>query len=589
MNKLLRGELKKTLLKPTVYILAAFLIAILVLSMLIYEPNLRSNSISYMPEITGSTLDEVKNSVGESGNVSSAVNSSITTLQGVIDFYNNPANLSAYAKIYSTENKQTLFKNLKDAVDNYNKVVNSSNFTESNLSDIRSNIDAIRLTSQELETAFNDMFSSNIVVIMSTNNYTTVVECLTKLKSSLGASSSTLTLEQCKAINQVIIDNNYIGNIETAFSETSDINIESKFLTTLSTQIDALKTRLTNFKIKNIDSLTKEKNSPAEGKKAVEKYYATFYNGKTMVSSSLTLELFKDLSDQKVRETYKADALLSLVGSDITKNFYQASLKETNSLYSYLYTNNLYDFDYNFAYSTSTTIATNGISGLDFTFFSLQLASLFIIIACVVLVVTSIAGEYSNKTIKLLVARPHSRSKIVSAKVLSSLIVGLILLLFSAVATIIAGGLIYNWNFSPMLSIFNSGKVFAINPILLLLISLACSAVKIWVFTEIASFFATLTKSGIASLLISLVLVLGGPMLGMFLTNNTALSYIPFFNLDLFTYFGGAYLPPSGLSKFVGPMALQSNSIWITGTFALSTGIIFSMLTKLIFSKRDIH
>ena len=234
-------------------------------------------------------------------------------------------------------------------------------------------------------------------------------------------------------------------------------------------------------------------------------------------------------------------------------------------------------------------MTTSGISGLDFTFFALQVASLFITIACVVLVVTSITSEYSNKTIKLLVTRPHSRAKIVSAKVLSSLIIGLVLLLFSTLATFIAGGLVYNWNFSPMMAIFNSSKVFTINPLLLLLISLACAGLKIWVFTEIASFFATVTKSGIASLLLFLLVALGVPILSMFLTNNTVLSFIPFFNLDLFTYFGGAYAEPSGLSKFIGPTVLQSNSIWLTGTFLLATGIVFSILTKLIFSKRDIH
>ena len=542
-----------------------------------------------MPQISGSTLDEVKKSVGDGGNVKTAVDSSIASLQGVIDYYNTPANFT-YGKIYSElEAKQTLFKSLKEAVKEYSKLVNSAEFKESNIETIRSHIDGIRLTTTELESAFNKMFSSHIVVIMSTDNYTSVVESLTKLKSSLGASSASLELKQCKAINQVIQDNNYVGKIETAFKEAKEISIDAKFLTTLSTQIDELKTKLSNFKIKNIDTLTTSKNSPAEAKKEVEKYYATFFNGKTTIASALNLEIFKDSSDQSVRETYKSDNLLSLADAESTKNYYKAGLKEVNALYSYLYKNNLYDFNYNFAFSSSTTMTTSGISGLDFTFFALQVASLFITIACVVLVVTSITSEYSNKTIKLLVTRPHSRAKIVSAKVLSSLIIGLVLLLFSTLATFIAGGLVYNWNFNPMMAIFNSSKVFTINPLLLLLISLACAGLKIWVFTEIASFFATVTKSGIASLLLSLLVALGVPMLSMFLTNNTVLSFIPFFNLDLFTYFGGAYAEPSGLSKFIGPTVLQSNSIWLTGTFVLATGIVFSILTKLIFSKRDIH
>ena len=557
--------------------------------MFIYEPNLRTNSISYMPEISGSTLDEVKNSVGNGGNVKTAVDSSISTLQGIIDYYNTPANFT-FGKIYSDkENQQTLFKDLKSAADEYNKIVNSASFTESNIENIRSYIDGIRVTSTALETAFNNMFSGHIVVIMDKDNYTSVIECLTKLKSSLGSSSDSLELNQCKAINQVINDNNYIGKIETAFKETTEIEIDSQFLINLSTQIDELKTKLTNFKIKNIDTLTTSSNSPAEGKEAVKRYYATFYNGKTMIASSLALEIFKNTSDQAVRETHKADALLSLADADITKNYFKAGLQEVNSIYTYLYSKNYYDFDFNFAFSSSTTMATSGISGLDFTFYALQVATLFITIACVVLVVTSITSEYSNKTIKLLVARPHSRSKIVSSKVLASLIVGLVLLLFSALSTFIAGGLMYNWNFNSMLAVFNSTKVFAVNPIVMILIYLVCAALKIWVFTEIASFFATLTKSGIAALLLSLVLVLGAPMLSMFLTNNTALTFVPFFNLDLYTYFGGAFAQPAGLSKFIGPMVLQSNTIWITGAFVISTGIIFSMLSKLIFSKRDIH
>ena len=83
-------------------------------------------------------------------------------------------------------------------------------------------------------------------------------------------------------------------------------------------------------------------------------------------------------------------------------------------------------------------------------FYALQAIMFIIIIYSVIMATSSIANEYSSGTIKLLLIRPYSRKKVLTAKILSVIIISSFFIIVSCLISLIIGFILYGTYSAPI-------------------------------------------------------------------------------------------------------------------------------------------
>ena len=190
---------------------------------------------------------------------------------------------------------------------------------------------------------------------------------------------------------------------------------------------------------------------------------------------------------------------------------------------------------------------------------------MFIIVIYVITVAAStITGEQANGTLKMLAIRPYNRSKLLGGKLLSTLLIGILLIIVSAVATLAVGGISYGFASNPVLMVFNATSACAMSPALLYFIYLLTLVVEMAFFVLLALAISMLFKSQIASVAISILVYFGTIVLNMLLGNASWLKILPFTNINLYKYFGSSFLSHDTnflRAMFTSPVAVGS-SFW---------------------------
>ncbi|MCS1352539.1 ABC transporter permease [Mechercharimyces sp. CAU 1602] len=169
------------------------------------------------------------------------------------------------------------------------------------------------------------------------------------------------------------------------------------------------------------------------------------------------------------------------------------------------------------------------------------LVTLFAIFA----VSTSVAGEFSWGTIKLLLLRPIKRRKILLAKYLSSLYYALTLLTLLFVSSLIFGGIFFGWSSPSIALTIVEGEVIEKSMFLKALTNYGYSIVEMVMMVSFAFMISTLFRSSSMATGVSIALYLSsstitGILLGMniewvkysFLTNlrlDMYATHSPFF------------------------------------------------------------
>lgn len=164
-----------------------------------------------------------------------------------------------------------------------------------------------------------------------------------------------------------------------------------------------------------------------------------------------------------------------------------------------------------------------------------------IIIITMIFASKIMADEYVNNTIISLYTVPTNRHKILTAKLLTMVVVSIIISLIFYLALIIAGGLVFGFGSlaSPYLVIQN-GVVVSTTPVLLRgLLVLLTYAVTL-IFASVAAIMTSiLTKSSTISIVVSVSLYFVGwfVLSPMFYSGASWLRFTPFINMDFATYF----------------------------------------------------
>lgn len=204
----------------------------------------------------------------------------------------------------------------------------------------------------------------------------------------------------------------------------------------------------------------------------------------------------------------------------------------------------------------------------------MSLVTLFTIIVSA----TSVAGEFSQGTIKLLLIRPASRAKILLAKYLSSFGLALTLLVLAFTFSFITGLILFGnegWE-TPHLYV-QGGQVHEQSMLLHVIGLYGLKGVDLLMMTTFAFMISVVFRSSALAIGLALFLMFTGSNVVMMLAalGYDWVKYILFANTDLSPYFSGRPL--------VEGMTL-SFSVTVLAVYFL----LFNAISWLVFHKRDV-
>lgn len=202
----------------------------------------------------------------------------------------------------------------------------------------------------------------------------------------------------------------------------------------------------------------------------------------------------------------------------------------------------------------------------------ISLVTLFTII----IAAGSVAAEFSWGTIKLLLIRPVSRSKILASKYVSSLSFALMLLILLFIFSFTVGGLLYGFASveQPYLA-YVDGNVEEQSMLFHILSLYGYSAVNLLMFVTFAFMLSTVFRSSSLSIGLAIFLMFTGQQIVMFFSKYEWVKYTLFANIDLMQYIDGI--------PVVEGMTMGFSVVVLTIYF-----IIFIALSWLVFNKRDV-
>ncbi|MEX2461731.1 MAG: DUF2705 family protein [Paenibacillaceae bacterium] len=197
----------------------------------------------------------------------------------------------------------------------------------------------------------------------------------------------------------------------------------------------------------------------------------------------------------------------------------------------------------------------------------------------VIIAADSVAGEFSGGTIKLLLIRPASRTKILLSKYISVFIYLLFLMLILFVTSFIVSGLLFGFGSSTEMYSYtgNDGVMHQISYAAETFRSYGLRSVELIMILTLAFMVSAVFRSSAIAITISIVLIFVGQTIGELIKHFAWAKYYLFLNTDL-----SKYLLQSG-SPLDSDTTLQFSIIILIVYF-----VIFNSLSWYVFKKRDV-
>ena len=217
----------------------------------------------------------------------------------------------------------------------------------------------------------------------------------------------------------------------------------------------------------------------------------------------------------------------------------------------------------------------------QYTFVSSMGSVSIFVVVCIVLVSSSvIADEFNKGTIKQLLVRPFSRSKIIIAKLLAILTTILLFVVLVSIGQSLVSGII-NHDFKTLIDpyvmySFDSHSVIISNTLFSGLLRYACILPEIIILTLLTVLVSVLFTNNGVSTAIGIVTYAAAGIIEMYVDAKPIISYIPLVNWDFSMYLFGA-MPQS---KYL----VLSKSLYI----CISTAILLFIGILLFFKHKDI-
>ncbi|MVX66074.1 ABC transporter permease subunit [Clostridium chromiireducens] len=213
--------------------------------------------------------------------------------------------------------------------------------------------------------------------------------------------------------------------------------------------------------------------------------------------------------------------------------------------------------------------------------------SIFVLLPLLIILLAgdSVCGEFSAKTIKVLLTRAVPRWKILLSKYLALLILFSMVILEMALLSLLVSGFFFNnWGFyEPIATGFNSssGTLDVSNVIKVIQLQYLILVYSLGWFVSvivgtISFMVSVLVRNTATSIGIMMATLVGGGFLQLFLADWPIIKYFFVINLNLPQYLTGSYTPISGMSLTFSTLVL------------LTWGIGALIVSFVVFTKQDV-
>lgn len=195
----------------------------------------------------------------------------------------------------------------------------------------------------------------------------------------------------------------------------------------------------------------------------------------------------------------------------------------------------------------------------------------------VIIAADSVAGEFSTGTIKLLLIRPVSRSKILLAKYISAIAFSVLLLLVLFISAFVVSGLLQGFHDVgvPYVYVSADGVVHVANIVQHAISTYLYQCVQMIIIVTMAFMISSVFRSSSIAIALSVAIMFAGSSVASFLAQFSWAKYFLFENTDLTQYLNGSPNIPGMTMSF---------SITVLIVYFL----LFNILSWVVFKKRDV-
>lgn len=210
---------------------------------------------------------------------------------------------------------------------------------------------------------------------------------------------------------------------------------------------------------------------------------------------------------------------------------------------------------------------------------------MFIPLLIVILAADLVSGEFTTRTIKVLLTRAVPRKKILLSKYIALVMMTTIVVLITGiVATLISYMFFHRWGFnepvatgfSSVAGMLNSDSAILVTRFQYTILTYALAWFVSVVIASITMMISVLVKNTGSAIGVLMATLIGGQFLQFFLSEWTLVKYFFVTNLNLTRYLTGSYQPVEGMNLGFSVIVL---SLW---------AIVALLISFLVFDRQDV-
>lgn len=581
MNKVIGFELKKMVSRPGIYILALLLAGLLTVTAFIYKPTEQKKTYY---NLNGTTVVEIANNFetyktqyDNNFELSLATAQKIdekkseyyqaTIKQLYLDFEENVATFQNDCS-NSTTPASTLNGYL-NAIHNTEKT-GSLDLLYDTLREYLGEFDNDFHPAVTTKDNYNNMLSDLTLVMDDID--ATVVASSKDIYISLGAKFRNDYLSKTQSIIDNLVYPNYASFSKQFVEGGNYYNITcERRLIILQKMSDV------------VDKATANSNELIKSKTLITEYNDLFNEYR------LTTEIYSNLLQYNINnvvlDNYSANSRLNVKYFDEIDYY-----KNKENLTKYTHYIETDTNEYSYANPLSFDYSSNEEkNAYDYSYYALSLFGVILIAFAITFASHSIAGETKEGTMRFVSIRPVSRRSLILGKFFAVAIISLVMLVFSAVASMVVGGFMFGMESMKILSVVNATKILTIHPMLSLAIFVGSLYIKILVYTSIAMLFTSFLKSDLLALILTLLIYVVHLMLPMFFGANSWLRFNPLCSIDLFAFLGsGTTTAKTILGQMFTSTIYSGVNIWLSIVFIVALIVVLNLISIFAFKKREL-
>ena len=447
--------------------------------------------------------------------------------------------------LYHTEMPYNEEENLKQSLAYYEKELETTDYQKEDANsyyiDIKTEYD---LTKLKLE------YAPNSWQINFMNSSDTVYLALNEVNQNIyGLNKDSKKLQDAQAKFQKIKERLDLGDWKSFVSD--QLNTTKEEIAFYEEQLKNIKDKNTVEQIKSTINMSKINQQALEWRLEKNITYDNSFLSSKIEEYTFGAQSVKTLENKENRTKEE-------------EHEYQVSLKQMNIAKYYIENNIQIKNEYDARYVLSHLTDEYGI---------------FMIIFSIIVAGTIVSNEFQKGTIKLLLTRPYSRSKILLSKYIVSILCIFLFIITFVIAQYFIGGIIYGFDVFHIPEVeynFDTNSIVVLPAWQYMVIKILCVLPMYILLTTLAFALSTITMNSSVAIAIPILGNMVAEVFNIFIERVKLLKYFVTANWDLSVYLFGGKGIAEGLN------------FWISLIICVIYLVIMLFITFVVFKRRDI-